>query len=151
MPKSIVCDASCLILLNKIGRLDLLQKVFGRILITPEVHSEFNQPLPKWIDIQSSTSSLQKGLLNILDKGEASVISLASELDDSLLVIDESKGRKIAIQMDLAITGTLGILIIAKRKGIISKVKPVLIEIQKTNFRISQELIDSVLKLVDEN
>lgn len=151
MPKNIVCDSSCLILLHKINRLDILQGVFGRIIITPEVLSEFNRPVPTWIDVQSPKSNLYKGLQNILDLGEASVLSLAAELDESLLIIDESKGRKVAIQMDVMITGTLGILVIAKRKGVISEVNPVLIEIQKTNFRISKELVDSVLKLVGEN
>jgi predicted nucleic acid-binding protein len=151
MPKNIVCDSSCLILLHKINRLVLLQRVFGRIIITPEVLLEFNRPIPTWIDIQSPKSNLHKGLVNILDVGEASVISLAAELDDALLIIDESKGRKVAIQMDLVITGTLGILVTAKRKGVISEVNPVLIEIQKTNFRISKELVDSVLKQVGEN
>lgn len=151
MPKNIVCDSSCLILLHKINRLDILKRVFGRIIITPEVLLEFNRPIPTWIDIQSPKSNLHKALENILDIGETSVISLAAELDDALLIIDESKGRKVATQMDLVITGTLGILVIAKRKGVISEVNPVLIEIQKTDFRISKELVDSVLKLVGEN
>jgi len=150
MPKSIVCDASCLILFNKIGSLDLLHQVFGEILITDIVAKEFGHSIPEWIQVCPPNSILQKGLLNILDAGEASAITLATELKYSLLIIDESKGRKIAKKMGLAITGSLGILIIAKRKGHISSVKAVIERIERTNFRISPKIIQRILQKAGE-
>lgn len=150
MPKNIVCDASCLILLNKINRLELLQRLFGIVHITEIISQEFNAPIPQWVEIHNSESALQKGLLNILDAGEASAIALATQLDDSLLIIDETKGRKIAKRMGIDITGTLGMLLVAKKKGHISSVKMVMNEIQSTNFRVSPIIIQKVLELANE-
>lgn len=150
MSKSIVCDASCLILFNKIGNLDLLHQVFGKILITDTVAEEFGHSIPEWIQVRPPNSILQKGLLNILDAGEASAITLAAELKDALLIIDEFKGRKVAKKMGLTVTGSLGVIIIAKYKGHISSVKAIIEKIERTNFRISPSIIQSVLKKVDE-
>lgn len=151
MPKNIVSDASCLILLNKISRLDLLRQVFGKILITNIVAEEFGHPIPEWVEVRPTDSFLQKGLLNILDAGEASAITLATELHDALLIIDESKGRKVAKKMGLSVTGSLGVVIIAKNNGHISSVKAIIEKIERTNFRISPSIIQSVLQKAGES
>ena len=52
MHKAIISDTSCLILLDKIGELEILNKLFGTIITTPEVANEFGQPLPFWVEIQ---------------------------------------------------------------------------------------------------
>lgn len=150
MPKIIVADTSCLILFNKIDSFKLFKKVYGQIHITETVFEEFDQEVPPWINIVEPTSSMYKGLTTVLDLGEATSISLASENDNSLLIIDEVKGRKIARMMGVRITGTLGVLVTAKRKGYIKEVKPFISEIQQTNFRISDKLISRVLEKVDE-
>lgn len=76
MQKVIVSDTSCLILFYKIGEFELLQKVFGQIIITETVSKEFKRPIPKWIQIVNPISNLHKGLLGFLDAGEATSISL---------------------------------------------------------------------------
>jgi len=151
MQKNIVCDASCLILLNRIDQLDLLQKVFGEIWITNIIAREIKIVNPEWMKIRNPSSVLQTGLVNLLDPGEASALSLAAELEDALLIIDEAKGRKVAKRMGIDITGTLGVIITAKNKGYISAVKPLLERIQVTNFRISSDLIRIVLESTNEN
>ncbi|MDI6402351.1 DUF3368 domain-containing protein [Balneolaceae bacterium ANBcel3] len=151
MPKSIVCDASCLILFNKIGSINLLYQVFGSIIITDTVAKEFGHPIPEWIQVRPANSILLKGLLNILDAGEASAITLATELDDALLIIDEYKGRKVARKMGLTVTGSLGVIVIAKKKGHISSVKEFIEKIERTNFRISPSIIQYVLNEVGES
>jgi len=83
--------------------------------------------------------------------GEATSIALASADQNSLLIIDESKGRKVAKEMGIQITGTLGILVTAKQKGYIKAVKPIIAKIQQTNFRISENLIRVVLEKVNES
>lgn len=83
MRKAIVSDTSCLILLEKIGELDLLHQVFGEILITQEVADEYGLSLPEWISVQNpNNKNYQKILEASVDKGEASVIALAVELVD---------------------------------------------------------------------
>jgi predicted nucleic acid-binding protein len=151
MPSIIVSDTSCLILFYKIGELDLLKKLFGKLHITETVLKEFNQQIPDWIEVVELTTDLQKGLSSYLDKGEATAISLAAEHENSLLIIDEIKGRKAAKEMGISVTGSLGVLIAAKNKGHIQTVKPLIERIQKTNFRISEELIEQVLDKVNES
>jgi|AntRauTorcE11897_2_1112592.scaffolds.fasta_scaffold23779_3 predicted nucleic acid-binding protein len=153
MPKITVADTSCLILLNKIGQLELLKKLFGQLTITQTVADEFNinKPLPNWINVVAFNSSEIKGLASFLDLGEATSIALASTHEDSLLIIDENKGRKVAKEMGIQITGSLGIFVTAKQKGYIEAVKPILEEIKRTNFRISENLIQVVLEKVNES
>ena len=150
MPNVIVSDTSCLILLSKIGELGLLEKVFGKVTITEIVKTEFKDPLPQWITITNPSSDLHKGLEYILDPGEASSIGLAVELKDCLLIIDESKGRKISKELGIEVTGTLGVLLTAKQNGIITSIKPLINKINTTNFRLSEDIINKVLHLANE-
>lgn len=145
MRRIIVSDTSSLILLHKINRLELLHSLFGKIIITTLVAKEFGETLPDYIEIKSpKNSNYQKILERVLDKGEASVIALALENSDSLLIIDELKERREAKALGINITGILGILIASKKKGIIDSVSEILNEIKETNFRISEQLIKEV-------
>jgi len=151
MPGIIVSDTSCLILFNKIGELELLKKLFGKLHITDTVLNEYKQPVPDWINIVNLKTDIHKGLSGFLDPGEATSIALASEYEESLLIIDEIKGRKAAKEMEISVTGSLGVLVAAKSKGHIQAVKPLIEKIQKTNFRMSEELIERVLDKVNES
>lgn len=145
MHKIIVSDTSCLILLDKLERIDLLKSLFGKITITQTVADEFGKTIPYFIDIENpKDNNYQKILETFLDAGEASALALALEKDDCLLIIDEFKGRREAKQLKLNYTGTLGILIVAKEKGLIKSLTEILDEIRKTNFRISEELINEI-------
>jgi predicted nucleic acid-binding protein len=86
-----------------------------------------------------------------MDTGEASAIALAKELEDTLLILDDLKARKLASRLNLKITGALGIIHKAKQLGFIDKIKPVLQNLLDTDFRISQHIIDELLKLNNEN
>ena len=151
MPSVIVSDTSCLILFYKIEELDLLKKLYGKLHITDTVFKEFNQPVPDWIEVVQPKTDVHRGLSGYLDAGEATSIALASEYEESLLIIDEIKGRKAAKEMGIPVTGSLGVLTTAKNKGHLKAVKPTIDKIQKTNFRISKELIERVLDKVNES
>lgn len=58
MPNVTVSDTSCLILFHKIGELDLLKKLFGKIYITNSVFNEFNQKIPEWIEVMELTTGV---------------------------------------------------------------------------------------------
>ena len=151
MQKIIISDTSCLILLEKIGQLDLLHKLFGTVITTPEVLTEYGLSLPTWIDIKEvANKQLQHIIEEDLDKGEASAIALAVEIKDCLLIIDEIKGRNYAAQLGLLITGTMGIIIEAKLSAIIPSVKPLLQKIKETNFRLSPHLEKIILNKAGE-
>lgn len=148
MHRTIISDTSCLILLEKIGELNILNKLFGNITTTIEVAEEFGQPLPTWIEIKEPVNKNYQTIIEAsVDKGEASAIALAIELDDCLLIIDDLKGRKFAHQLGLTIIGTIGVIVDAKLAGIIPTVKPILSKIKSTNFRITQQLEELILKL----
>jgi predicted nucleic acid-binding protein len=150
MPNVIVSDTSCLILFYKIGELDLLKKLFGKLHITDIVKKEFNRPVPDWIEVVAPKTDMQKGLSSYLDPGEASAIALATEHEHSLLIIDEVKGRKAAKELGVSVTGSLGVLIALKKKGHVEAIGPIIEKIQKTNFRVSDRLIEQVLEKAND-
>jgi predicted nucleic acid-binding protein len=141
MSKIIISDTSCFIILSKIRQLEILQKLFGNVVTTPEIADEFGENLPDWVEIVVVKDKYKQQLFEIqVDKGESSAMALSLEIKNSLLIIDDYKARKLAKTLGINYTGTIGILILAKNKGIISSIKPVLEQIKATNFRISAEL-----------
>ncbi|MEO6723075.1 MAG: DUF3368 domain-containing protein [Ferruginibacter sp.] len=151
MHKAIISDTSCLILLEKIGELELLRKLFGTIITTQEVADEFGLPLPSWIEIKASSDKNYQSIIEAsIDKGEASAIALAVEFYNCLLIIDDLKGRIFATQLGLAVTGTLGVIVDAKLAGIIPSVKAVIAKIKQTNFRISDKIEIMILAKAKE-
>ena len=68
------------------------------------------------------------------------------EYENSLLILDDHKARKLALQLELIYTGTIGIIIAAKKKQIISSIKPIIEKIKQTNFHITVELELQALK-----
>ena len=142
----IVADASCLIVLQNIQELSLLQKLFGEVFITEEVKEEFGLDLPEWIKTKEVQNKIQQNALNlILDEGEASSIALSLETNNSLLIIDEKKGRRIAQELGLKIIGTLGVILQAKERGLIDSVDDLSAKLENADFRISQSLKAKIL------
>ena len=151
MPDVIISDTSSLIVFHKIEGLYILHEVYGELVTTPEVAREYGEPLPDWIKIVSvSDKKYQKFLETQVDEGEASAIALAQEFNDSLLIVDDLKARKLAMKLEIKITGTLGIIHKAKQVGVIEKVKPVIDKILQTDFRISPGLVGELLMINDE-
>ncbi|HYK76358.1 MAG TPA: DUF3368 domain-containing protein [Daejeonella sp.] len=85
-----------------------------------------------------------------IDRGEASAMALAIESENSLLILDDLKARKLAAKLNLNYTGTLGIILKAKREGLLSSIRPILEKIQMTNFRFSDKILNEILKEADE-
>lgn len=147
MNRVIISDTSCLIALEKIDALDILRKLYGEAIITDEVNSEYGKPLPSWVIVRKVKSTNKQLELEVkLDKGEASSIALALETENSLLIIDEHKGRKIAKSLDLNIIGTIGILIISHKKGILDNLTGTISKLVNSGFRISDRLIDRIFE-----
>jgi predicted nucleic acid-binding protein len=146
MNKIIISDASCLIALSNIGQLNILKDLFKEIIITEEVKDEFGDELPFWIKTQAAKDiGRKKDLEAILDKGEASSIALSLEIENSLLIIDESKGRKIANSLNLQIIGTIGVLILANKKGLIKDLISVILKLVNKGFRLSDSLVSKII------
>ncbi|MEI7895994.1 MAG: DUF3368 domain-containing protein [bacterium] len=152
MPKTIISDTSCFIILTNIGELDLLHKVYGQIVTTVEIANEYGEDLPEWIEIATVSDKYRQQLLEMqIDKGESSAIALALETPNCSLILDDYKARKIAEQLNIPFTGTIGVIIKAKLTGIIPTIKPLLLKIKQTNFRISDEIELQALSEAREN
>jgi predicted nucleic acid-binding protein len=147
----IISDTSCLILLSKIGQLDLLIRLSKNVFITSVVKREYGKQLPSWVQIKDPKDIHYQRILEIdLDAGEASAISLSLETHNSILLIDELKGRKIADKLQLRYSGTFGLILKAKQQGIISSVLPIIEKIRKTNFRFSATLLNAIIREAGE-
>jgi predicted nucleic acid-binding protein len=155
----IVCNASPLINLARIGKLDLLRELYGELIIPEAVWHEVveegsGQPgaeevkCADWIKTQGVTNmDLRRALQQELDAGETEAIVLALEIGADLLLMDERIGREVARHFGLRYTGLIGILIEAKRKGRISAIKPHLDSMRNiAGFHLSNELYLRVLQ-----
>ena len=85
-----------------------------------------------------------------LDKGESSAIALALEIPDCTVILDDYKARRIAKQLGINLTGTIGVIVKAKLKGIIPSIKPFLEKIKQTDFRLSSDIEFIALKEAQE-
>jgi predicted nucleic acid-binding protein len=153
MPEAIViADTSCLIVLTRLNALPVLLSLYGQIYITEEVASEFGESLPDWIKVEKVKDKRYYQILSaMLDPGEASAIALALEMKNVLLIVDEFKGRREAKRLGIEITGTLGVLVKAKQKGLIKELKPVLHQLHLAGFWISEAIAEEMLKQAGED
>ena len=150
MQRNIIPDASCLIVLEKIDCLEVLRDLYDTILITSKVVEEFGSPIPELIRVQAVENTQYPMLIEAtVDSGEASAIALALE-QGGLLILDDTKARKLAGQYKLAYTGTFGILLEAKRCGVITSFRSILDRIKQTNFYVSEPLEKRLLELAEE-
>ncbi|MBD1366608.1 DUF3368 domain-containing protein [Mucilaginibacter sp. ZT4R22] len=117
-----------------------MKEVFGAIVTTPEIKKEYGKPLPEWVIIQPANQVLNLKFQKHVDEGEASAISLASEISCDFIILDDIAARKLAQKLGLPIKGTIGVLLTAKQLGVIPFFSPYLKLIQQTNFRLSPQL-----------
>lgn len=143
----IISDTSCLILLYKIDELSLLNHFGMLVVITPTIQKEFGKELPEWIRVKAPKDNHYQKILQMdLDEGESSAIALSLEFENSILIIDDLKARKIAEMLNLKFSGTFGLILKAKQLGFLKSVKPILVKIKSTNFRFSEELYNLILE-----
>jgi predicted nucleic acid-binding protein len=151
MPDVVIADTSCLIVLSNIKELGLLQKLYGNIITTPDIARQFAEHLPDWVIIKAPADHQKQQILALqVDNGEASAIVLALEMPGNTIILDDLQARKLAEQLGISITGTLGIIIKAKLNGLIPSIKPILNKIKQTNFRISPSLEAAALNEANE-
>lgn len=162
MTKRLVSNTGPLIALSGIGELEILNKLFDQVMIPRSVYEELTAGLSailsdreafkfaEWIRIVDLPKHPELLLTRMLDAGEASVIQLASEYDATILM-DERKGRKIAGDVyGLPVIGTAGLLILAKRAGLINEAVPLLVSMRKNGYWIDEEILDFVMQEANE-
>lgn len=158
---TVVSNATPLIGLSILNRIELLKILFGEIYIPRTVFEELtikgaNRPGGQelaegvsagWVHVEDvPASSVLISLKTDLDDGEAEAIALALALEAELLLIDERKGRAKARALGRNLTGTIGVLLLARAKGIETDLQAELGQLRTHGFRISEELLERVLK-----
>ena len=158
----VAADASPLIGLAAAGAFDLLRGLFDRVTVTAAVRDEVlaggGRPGARelieaieggWIEVV--TVRLNRNHFTDLGAGEASTLVLAIEHSGRCLVLmDEPLGRAHARAHGIAVIGLAGVLLAAKRAGLVSSVGPLLERLESSNFRLSEELIRTVLEEAGE-
>ena len=172
MKKVVVADAGPLIALARIGQLNLLPQLFGKVAVTDLVASELTsggifpdtaalahalaQPWLETIAVSASALEACRVLVNLhqIDMGEASALVLASQCtsegDEVLVIVDETRGRMAAQHARIAITGTAGLLLLAKNAGLLNAVTPLLLGLQAEGYFLSHSLMDAVVRQAGE-
>ena len=152
----IVSDTSPILNLVAIERLELLKDLYGSIVIPPAVSAELHDNgiflATDWIQVVEPVNrAAVEALRADLDAGESEAIVLAQQLKASLLLIDERLGRRAATQLGLDVTGLLGILAEARKRGLISACAPLLDDmIRRAGFWIGDRLRSDYLKALGE-
>ena len=159
---SIIVNSSPLISLALLDRLELLQLIFNEVILPESVCHEvvaFSKGKEEFNSLSKinmfkvmcvENIELKKSILLQLDEGEAEVITIAKDKNISLVCIDEFAGRQYARLLGLDVIGTLGILLIAKQKGYINEIKPLLEKLIRNNRYIRISLCNEVLRKANE-
>jgi predicted nucleic acid-binding protein len=149
----VLSDTSPINYLVLTGHIDILPALFGQVVIpaavlnelqhsgTPAaVHRWMSQP-PAWLLIRSAAHVDPQIRLG---QGEAEAISLAVEMHASLLLMDDRRGRREAEDRGVSVAGTLNVLEAAAKRDLLD-LPSVIAELRKTNFHISEEIIQQAL------
>lgn len=160
---TVVSNTTPLIGLASIGRLELLQVLFGEVYIAQAVYDETvtygrAEGLAKksvasanWIHVLSVQDRLAVNvLLDEMDLGEVETIILALEVKAEWVLMDEKKGRRKLSQLNIPKVGTLGILLRSKQLGLITSLKPEIENLQRSGFGIAPTLVDELLRQAGE-
>lgn len=149
MKLAAVLDSTCLIALERVARLDLLMALLDPVLAPPAVVSEFGSR-PEWLTVVAPSNTGTVAALKLaVDAGEAEAIALAHERR-CRIILDDRKARAVAGQLGVPVTGTIGILLQAKKAGIIPLLLPLLDALEAHDFRVSRALRTEALRLASE-
>ncbi len=153
-----VSNTSPLILLDKAAHLWILGRLFTKVIIPPSVDKEWLRPggyvVPDWLSVSNLSSEAEsdaKKLYKEMDKGEAEAIALFREMKANMLLLDDLKARRYAKSAGLPVGGTIGLLIKAKQKGIISEIKTILDNLKKHKFYLSDDILKKAIDMANES
>lgn len=158
MAEVVIADSSPLIYLHHLGRLDLLPLIYSRVLVTPVVVAEINAghaigcEFPDltaftWVTVRKPVGPVPEHAK--LHPGESEAIALALETGCRVL-IDDSAGRTYLHERRHPFTGTLGVLVEAKRQGFMERIAPALDALAERGFWLDDTVRRRVLKMADE-
>ena len=166
MTAVVVADAGPLIGLARIGRVSLLTSLYGSVVIPDrvltELHVDSDRPGARALSAALAAGAIRPQALPegsaaelarlclLLDAGEASAILLAEQMTCRFLLIDERRGRQIARARGIPVVGLAGVLLAAKRSGLLPSVASTLADLSREGYRLSDALVSEVLRLAGE-
>jgi predicted nucleic acid-binding protein len=161
MTRCWVIDTSPLILLSKIGQVELLHELSDEMVIPAGVAQEIlqgakNDVARRWLEHQGKNWVQDIGKIHStisvwgLGLGESEVFSYIKTHPNYIAIVDDRAARNCACTLKIKVRGTLGVLLLAKKMGKIAQLKPLLIKLQHVGLRINSRLIDEALKLSGE-
>ncbi len=157
-----VCNTSPLILLAKIQRLDILSRLYDEVIVPAAVLEELEAKPAKEAKqvralLQSQKFHLRKASKRALGRipadlgsGEREAIALALESKADLIILDDRQGRHAARERGLAVTGTVGLLIEAREKGLIPSVRRELDRLIEAGIWIDEVFYHRILQEFSE-
>ena len=156
--RKVIVNTTPLIALAGIGQLDLLRRLYSEITIPRAVNREIiSEPArslvsaAEWIKVEKITGTVQKSAFSSrLHAGEIEVIMLAQQAGADLLIMDDNAAKKTAKYLGLTVTGTMGVLLRAKKEGLISEVKPLIDGLISDGLYVSLTVQNYVLKQAGE-
>jgi uncharacterized protein len=151
----VVSDTSPITALLTIGKTNLIHEIFGEVLIPPSVHRELlrgHMTLPPWLRVvEIRDVSHVRRFLNLLDAGEAEAIVLAEETHADMLLIDERKGRRVATAAGIHVIGLLGVVLLAKKRGLIESAGDLLQRLgREAGMYLANNILRTALESVGE-
>ena len=160
--KPIISNTSPLVGLWTLGLLPLLKHLYTEVLIPAEVQDEFlavdradrQQALKNapWITtVTLETPSEDSAYPKAIHHGEAAVFDLAKELGTRLVILDDLEARQYAKRIGLPTKGTVGVLIEAKKRGLIDELKPLLDVLLENGVHLGTALMNEALQEAGEN
>ena len=160
MPE-IICNTSPLQYLHQLGQLSLLPRLVGQIIVPAAVSRELAQgtllgvDVPvltglSWVIERSSGDSSSASFASQLGAGEVAVLALALDSSDPLVILDDGLARHWAQRLGLPLRGTLGLLLDARRAGLVDEIRPLLDELQRLGFRLDNGTRSTVLRMAGE-
>jgi uncharacterized protein len=151
----VVSDTSPLTALLTVGQAEILPRLFGEVIIPKAVETELRRShptLPDWLRVRLLCDAAKAGrYAQSVDRGEAEAIALAEELHADHLLIDERKGRRLAQQQGVPVVGLLGVVLMAKRAGLIPTARILLNRLdQEAGVYWTDDLKETALRTVGE-
>lgn len=149
---AVVSDAGPIIALAQIGVLDLLPRLFQRIVIPPAVRRELiTVSPPTWIEQPAQSYPPDPRIRAAgLDPGESEAIAMALAIGAGGILLDDLAARLVAERLGLTVIGTLGVLVRAKDAQLIATIRPLLDALVSANFFMSEQLYQRLLRTVGE-
>jgi hypothetical protein len=157
-PAPVVTNSGPVIILSAIGQLDLLRGLHASVLVPESVFAEVSvvgmgRPgsaelaAAAWLERVPVIPPADPLLLQLLGRGEADAITLALRRGAAWLLLDDRKARRIAeVTFGLRVRGVAGILVAAKRRALVPRVRPLLDEVLARGYFISERVVAQALR-----